>query len=306
MIGSDRSNSSSTRFLYKKATGTGSGSYTGSDNPFTVTMNAPITESVSWQTQYTLTFTMNGYGTLSPPSGSWENSTVVIPITISSDSSNSSSTRHLISKITGTGSGSYSSSTPGQTQFSVTMNAPINETITWTTRYMIPPQPGWNLISLPIIPNSTSIASLLRSQIASKEVVSVWAYSASSKSWRVFTPGRPSTLATMADGNGYWIYMRTADTLYVDGYVIPPVAAPPTYQLKVGWNLVGFKPQPTIQNEAVSRYLTSIVGSYDQNNVWIYDNTSGSWTRSTGTTMLTSGEAMWILVTSPSGATLRP
>jgi hypothetical protein len=109
----------------------------------------------------------------------------------------------------------------------------------------------------------------------------------------------------MADGNGYLIYMRTADTLYIDGYVIPPGAAPPTYQVKVGWNLVGFKPQPIIQNETVGQYLSSISGSYDENNVWIYDNPSGAWIRATSTTMLIPEEAMWILVTSPSGAILR-
>jgi hypothetical protein len=110
----------------------------------------------------------------------------------------------------------------------------------------------------------------------------------------------------MTDGNGYCIDMRKNDTLYVDGTVIVPGSTPPTYTLTQGWNLVGFKPQPVIQNETVAQYLTSISESYDVNNVWIYDNASGAWIRATSTTMLTPGEAMWIFVTSPSGATLRP
>ena len=165
---------------------------------------------------------------------------------------------------------------------------------------------GWNLISLPIVPNSTSIASLLRAQIASKEVVSVWTYSASSKSWRVFIPGKPSTLTTMIDGNGYWIYMKTSDTLYVDGYVIQPGSTPPTYQLNASWNLVGFKSEPLVTGETVGQYLLSISGKYDSHSVWVYDNANPSWVRAGSSYMLEPGQAMWILVTSPTGATLRP
>ncbi|MGA8856965.1 MAG: hypothetical protein WB643_07345, partial [Candidatus Bathyarchaeia archaeon] len=323
-LGSDTSsNSSNTRYLYNGATGSGSGSHTGPEITFSVTMNAPITESVSWLTQYTITINLNGHGTSTPVSGTWENLGAALPVTIGSDGTNSSSIRNIIRTITGTGSGSF---TGLGNSFTVTMNAPIVETITWATQYMLTAdvnpsgsgavtpssgwqnlgaliklsanaatgyafsswngtgngaysgfndpamvkmngpvnetanfhslvaitlESGWNLISFPIVPNSTSIANLLRSQIASNEVVSVWAYSASSRSWHVFTPGKPSTLTTMTDGNGYWVYMRTDDTLYIDGNVIVPGSIPPTYALTQGWNLVGFKPQPTITSETV-------------------------------------------------------
>ena len=61
------------------------------------------------------------------------------------------------------------------------------------------------------------------------------------------------TLTTMVDGLGYWINMTHADTLYVLGYVILPASSPPTYSLSTGWNLIGFKPGPTIQSEPVSQ-----------------------------------------------------
>jgi hypothetical protein len=78
---------------------------------------------------------MNGHGIPTPASGSWENSGVVVPLTIGADDTNSSSTRYVVSAIAGSGSGSFSTSTFGTTQFSVTMNAPITETVTWTTQY---------------------------------------------------------------------------------------------------------------------------------------------------------------------------
>ncbi|RKY88170.1 hypothetical protein DRQ11_04355, partial [candidate division KSB1 bacterium] len=43
------------RYVFSGWTGSGSGSYTGSDNPGHVTMNGPITETANWTTQYYLT-----------------------------------------------------------------------------------------------------------------------------------------------------------------------------------------------------------------------------------------------------------
>jgi hypothetical protein len=107
----------------------------------------------------------------------------------------------------------------------------------------------------------------------------------------------------MVDGSGYWVF-TTSNTVVLSfgGWIIqPPPSLPPAYTLVKGWNLVGFKPEPTIQNEPVNQYLSSVSGSYDPNNVWIY---AGSWLRATGSTSLAPGEAMWILMTSP--ANLRP
>jgi hypothetical protein len=75
----------------------------------------------------------------------------------------------------------------------------------------------------------------------------------------------------MIDGYGYWIYMRRADTLHVAAYVIFPGSLPPSYSLGAGWNLVGFKPQPTTTTKTVSAYLASIDTRYDHNNVWVFN-----------------------------------
>jgi len=106
------------------------------------TISSAQTIAFSYQNQYTITFTMNGHGSPSPASGSWENSGAVVPVTIGADGSNSSSTRYVVKTIVGSGSGSYSTSTSGTTQFSVTMNAAITETITWTTQYYLTMQAG--------------------------------------------------------------------------------------------------------------------------------------------------------------------
>jgi outer membrane protein assembly factor BamB len=168
--------------------------------------------------------------------------------------------------------------------------------------YVVKLDAGWNLMSLQVVPANPSITALLSALIRSNEVGSVWGYSAATKSWSFYLPGKPSTLSTMVDGQGYWVYMTQADTLYFNGTVIPPTMLPSTYSLSAGWNLVGFKPQPTIQSETVSQYLSSINGNYDPKNVWVYTN--AGWVRADSNYTLEPGQAMWILMTAP--ATLRP
>jgi predicted GH43/DUF377 family glycosyl hydrolase len=169
----------------------------------------------------------------------------------------------------------------------------------------IPLASGWNLVSTPVVPSNAAIVSVLGS-FASNEVTVVWGYvgTGSTRSWASYRPGSGGALTTINDGNGYWIYMRYPDTLFVGGNIIPPASTPPSYPLSAGWNLIGFKPQPTVANETVGAYLSSIAGKYDSSNVWILDNSSGNWIRAQDSTWLVPGQAMWILMTAP--GTLRP
>ena len=163
---------------------------------------------------------------------------------------------------------------------------------------------GWNLVSLPVVPDNTNIAVVLKPILSRVSVV--WSYSAASKTWSFFNPPSAGSLKMLQDGVGYWIFMVKGGLLNVTGSVIPAAATPPTYQLGSSWNLIGFKPQPIVQNQTVAQYLRSILGGYDVSNVWIYDNSNGAWIRATSSTWLVPGQALWILVTSPSGATLKP
>ena len=170
---------------------------------------------------------------------------------------------------------------------------------------------GWNLISLPVIPLSSAMGYVLAGLIVGGNFTIVWSYqagkwlSATCCSGGKVKPGSPP-LTTMQDGFGYWIYVTTPSTLNVLGYVIAlPPSIPPSYSLSAGWNLVGFKPQPDpTLSVSVSVYLTSVSGDYNVNSVWIYDNPSGTWIRTTGSTPIPVGEALWVYMTTP--ATLRP
>ncbi|MGA8904862.1 MAG: hypothetical protein WB661_07630, partial [Candidatus Bathyarchaeia archaeon] len=120
----------------------------------------------------------------------------------------------------------------------------------------------------------------------------------------------PNPLTTMQDGLGYWVLMNKADNLFVVGsvFLIPPPPAPPTtppsYSLLAGWNLIGFKPEPTIGPENVTFYLQSLGTRYDNRSVWTYSNSLGTWTRDTCdyapgglptcTYNLNPGEGLWV------------
>ena len=159
----------------------------------------------------------------------------------------------------------------------------------------IPLVAGWNLISIPLVPASTAIGTVLASQVASKDVTIVWSYQSGIWYSAFLSSGLlVGSLTTMKDGFGYWVYMTKADTLYAMGYVIQPASSPPAYSLSIGWNLIGFKPQPTVGQETVGAYLTSLSTKYDPNNVWIYDNPTGTWSRANSATNINPGQALWI------------
>ncbi|MGA2462720.1 MAG: choice-of-anchor U domain-containing protein [Candidatus Bathyarchaeia archaeon] len=173
--------------------------------------------------------------------------------------------------------------------------------------YSVPLVVGWNMVSLPVVPVDPTATNMLRSLVSSSKLASVWGYTGTPRVWKYYLPGKASTLTSLNDGYGYWVYMQSADTLYVNGTVIPPASIPPAYALVAGWNLVGFKSQPNAtEPKTVGVYLSSITSSYDVGNVWLYDNPSGTWVRADSSYVIQPGQAMWVLVTSPSGATLRP
>ena len=109
-----------------------------------------------------------------------------------------------------------------------------------------------------------------------------------------FTPPNKGTLLFMQDGFGYWIYVTRASTLVVSGYVVPPGGLPASYQLTKGWNLLGFKPQPTVKNETVGAYLSSVLES--SAGVLVYNNLNYTWIWASDKQdmQLAPGQAMWI------------
>ena len=128
---------------------------------------------------------------------------------------------------------------------------------------------GWNLISLPMLPDDSSVLVVLADILGDLE--SVWSYNEVTGGWLSFAPGVPSDLTEMNAGDGYWLKMATATTLTVHGLEMPePPATPPTYEVYEGWNLIGFK---SLVNKNCTDYLAGVAGDY----VRIYDFYDGAY-----------------------------
>jgi hypothetical protein len=143
---------------------------------------------------------------------------------------------------------------------------------------------GWNLISLPLIPDpGNGTVSVL---FSGKPVDAIWAYSGGS--W--------SSPAALVDGQGYWVHMTAASTITYHGKVNPlPPQTPPTYSVAAGWNLVGFK-------STCARTASAYLGGVPVVRIWGY--ASNAWVPVQSGDMLQPGLGYWIAA--PSAGTIFP
>ncbi|RLF00839.1 MAG: hypothetical protein DRJ59_06870, partial [Thermoprotei archaeon] len=162
--------------------------------------------------------------------------------------------------------------------------------------------PGWNLISLPVIPKSTKIEDVLEpiegkwSEIWSYQITKgrrgakgtwLWASGSYDKRGRWHIKGK---LKTMEDGKGYWIYALEETYLVVRGYdLLPGPAVPPSYPVYEGWNLVGFKSRYEMLGED---YLGP--ASYSVVHVIRYDPTTRMFREVDLGSNFVPGEAYWM------------
>ncbi len=146
---------------------------------------------------------------------------------------------------------------------------------------------GWNLISLPLIPENTSISAVLADVLT--DVLKVWSYAEATGTWLSYVPGGPPSLTTMEDGEGYWIEMSDNVTLTVHGVEMPaPPALPPTYSLVAGWNLIGFK---SLEAMNASSYLGTSVAA---DTIRIYGYADATYTGVALSANLNPGMGYWI------------
>ena len=127
--------------------------------------------------------------------------------------------------------------------------------------------PGWNLISLDVIPVQNTPEAVFLDIIADNNLVTVTGFQMQSGVF--FDPTLPSflnTLITLNPGEGYWVKVINTDTLFVSGDAIPsnyPI------DLNAQWNLIGYWPDSTITPETAFESLISngsleSVTGYDQ------------------------------------------
>ncbi len=157
---------------------------------------------------------------------------------------------------------------------------------------------GWNLISLPVVPNDTAIATVLGDSAASIETV--WAYDPLNPNadqdtgWLSYVPDDPEStnnLDIMTTGYGYWISVKTDTNVSGWGSLLTAgPTTPPSRALSSGWNLVGYYQIPGEDSSIISKAFASLGGNYT--GLWGYDNQGGVYELTVST--IFPGDAFWI------------
>lgn len=137
--------------------------------------------------------------------------------------------------------------------------APAPEPLAEPLSFVVGLQPGWNLLSIPLVPLSTAVGDVLSS--ISDRYSLVYAYDArdSANPWRRYDPAAPAALNDLAQINermGFWVYATNVATLKVTGTA--PTST--NVQLAPGWNLLGC---PFLTSQPVSTVLAPVEGQYD-------------------------------------------
>jgi len=172
--------------------------------------------------------------------------------------------------ITGTGSGAQT--------FNNAFLVTSSKTIT-----LIPNR--WNLVSLPLVPTSTAIASVLGSSAPYIQVWYLYYVSGGSAEpkWYSNVPSWANQLTTLEAGKSYWMWATQACSFTVTGTAcatagIGGVPVPPTIPLYYssaafdGWNMLGFKSFQTSMK--CSDYLAGLPATSYSPVLYRYD---GAW-----------------------------
>jgi len=122
---------------------------------------------------------------------------------------------------------------------------------TSTTSYSLPMGTGWNLMSLPLCPGSSSSMTAANFVAAcdngSNAIDIIWGYypeeTLDANKWKWYIPGATgNTLSTIEVTRGYWVNTTSPTTLSITGASCPnPPYSALTATLLPGWNLIGFK-----------------------------------------------------------------
>jgi len=185
---------------------------------------------------------------------------------------------------------------------------PLAEIYSWqftiTTTYEIQlytNDEGWNLISLPVVPNNTSIENVLGG--ASTNIDAVWTYAPNGPSvddsgWFVYKPLNPlgtNNLDTMTSGYGYWVSVLNNTSISGWGSLFTAgPTVPPSRTLSPGWNMIGYYQLPGTDYSTPSAAFSSlknVSGERYWTSLWGFNNESGVFN---SVSNISPGDAFWM------------
>jgi len=158
---------------------------------------------------------------------------------------------------------------------------------------------GWNLVSLPVAPDSTDPAVLFAPVADSLALVYFWDTPAGN--WKTYSPSIPpgaNTLTAVDERMGLWVKMNSAATLAVSGQRPGTTQIP----LHIGWNMVGFPAsgprEPAAAIAAIADKVSTVLGyeSETPENPWRRYRPAGP-AFANDLQSLQPGQGYWILAT---------
>jgi len=149
----------------------------------------------------------------------------------------------------------------------VTIPVTLTVTESGSTTDQLTLHPGWNLISLDVIPNPANPETVFASLISANNLEIITGFQ--NQMGVFFDPaGLPflNTLTGLVPGEGYWVKVTNEATLSVTGEAISPTFG---INLKTGWILVAYWPAETTTPEAAFADLITaskllLVTGYEQ------------------------------------------
>lgn len=168
---------------------------------------------------------------------------------------------------------------------------------------------GWNLISLPVVPNDNGISSVLGD--AESNIQAVWTYDPADSNavdgWLVYVPGNPdgtNNLDTMTAGYGYWVSVTSSTSISGAGSLLSVgPTLPPSRGLSAGWNLIGYYQIPGENSSTKAEALASVgTAGVDYTSLWGFNNSTGQFKSSVDP--INPGDAFWVSL--PSAKTYTP
>ncbi len=183
-------------------------------------------------------------------------------------------------------------------QFSLTITPPGAK---------IPLVASWNLISLPVIPQDTSINSVIGNQLAG-QTATVYSYSPAG-GWDVETYNGTTwtgSVPSIEADKGYWILLGNAVTLEVTGNLSQTdrYITLEGQSINPGFNLVGtaFNSTQTMAQTHLGDYVTSSDVVWGYNNGWNVETYNGAtWTGSVPS--FEAGKGYWVIKNSSGNVT---
>jgi hypothetical protein len=136
--------------------------------------------------------------------------------------------------------------------------------------------PGWNLVSLPLMPIDSSVDGVFRYNGQKVYSGTVWAYE----------NGAYVAASTIEPLRGYWVYCPFTQSVDVNVYGMKANAP---ISLKAGWNLVGVA-ETLDRITTYGPYGASGLGVIDVNSISEYDPNTGVYTVPT---TMEPGKAYW-------------